>query len=51
MYGDKTMICQAIDAGANTDMFGIITYELLGSFKAPIPHDIVMNLKSWEQIK
>ena len=40
---------QSIDASMNSDYFAITYYELLGNFKAPHPHDILIKLKSWKQ--
>jgi len=51
MHGDRTMNCYAIDNAGKTDSFGLINYEMLGNFKAPHPHDILIKLKSWRALQ
>ncbi len=43
------MNCQALDAGANGDVVGIVNLEITGSFKSPQPHDILIKVKSWRK--
>ena len=45
------MNCQSIDFSMNIDSYAVINYEILGNFKAPHPHDIIIKLKNWKMIK
>ncbi len=45
------MNCQSIDTSMGKDAFAVVDYEILGNFKAPHPHDIIIKLKSWKEAK
>ena len=45
------MNCQSIDVSYSKDSFGVVDYEILGNFKAPQPHDIIIKLKQWKEVK